>query len=195
MKRMLALATTLVLGWFSLTANAQVSTDYDRTVDFSRYHTYAFVKPDIHVCTNPLYNSPLLMEHIEGNLVRELGERNLTQQPANPDLLVKVYTYAENKTRTVYSDSPYAPFLPYRWGFSPYRFGYLPFGGYYGGWGQTYNQKYMQGTLLVDLLDANTHKLLWRGAVQGVVDNLNRLNRQVARGVHKLMKEYPVKAA
>lgn len=194
MKRLLALATTLVLGWLSLNANAQVSTDYDRSVDFTRYQTFAFVKPDVKVGDNPIYNSSLLMGTIEGNLVRELTKRGLHEQPGSPDLLVKVHTFTENKTRNVYTGTAYGPLYPY-WGFS--RFGYWPFwGGYYGGWNQGYHpENYTQGTLLVDLMDAHSAKLLWRGAVQGVVDNPNRLERQVARGVHKMMKDYPVKAS
>lgn len=192
---MLALATALVLGWFSQIANAQTSTDYDPSVDFTRLRTYAFTKPDVNVGKNPAYNSPLLMQRIQGNLAREFSDRGLTQQKANPDVLVKVYTYTENKTRNVTNGPAYAPFLRYGWGFSPYRFGYWPWGGYYGGWNQTYQENYTQGTLLVDMIDAHTKQLLWRGTVQGVVDSPKRLERQIARGVRKIMKEYPVKAS
>lgn len=192
MKRMLALAMTLLLSGLSLSIRAQVSNDYDHSVDFSQFHTYAFVTPDVNV-PNPLYNSPLLLANIKGNLSRELGTRGLTQQLTNPDLLVKIHTYTENKARTIYGGA-YSPFFPYYGGWG--RFGYLPYwGGYYGGWSQPYQQQYTQGTLLVDMIDARTNQLVWRGAVQGVVDRPNRLERQVARGVHKLMKEYPVKAA
>ncbi len=196
MRRLFALATALMLGLFSQVVNAQVSTDYDRSVDFGQYKTYAFTKPEVNV-KNPVYSNPLLMERIQGNLARELGERGLTQQTASPDLLVKVHTYTEDKTRTVSNGPAYSPFFPYRWGFFPYRFGFWPMwgGGYYGGWNQTYQQNYTQGTLLVDMLDARTKKLLWRGAIQGAVDNPNRLDRQVARGVRKIMKDYPVKAS
>ncbi|MFD2573414.1 DUF4136 domain-containing protein [Spirosoma soli] len=196
MKRMLALATALVLGWFGQIANAQVSTDYDRSVDFTRFRTYAFAKPEVNVGNNPAYNSPLLMKRIEGNLAREFNERGLTYQKSAPDLLVKVHTYTENKTRNVTSGPGYAPFYRYGWGFSPYRFGFWPmWGGYYGGWNQTYQENYTQGTLLVDLIDARTKQLLWRGSAQGVVDSPKRLDRQIARGVRKIMKDYPVKAS
>ncbi|GAB3502360.1 DUF4136 domain-containing protein [Spirosoma knui] len=190
MKRTLALVTALILGWFGQLAIAQVSTDYDRSVDFTRYHSYAFAKPSVKTGNNPIYNSPLLLENIQGNLARELKDRGLTYQKSTPDLLVKVHTYTENKTRNVLNSS-----YPYAGGFFPYRFGFWPYwGGYYGG--QTYCQEnYTQGTLLVDMIDARTNKLLWRGAVQGVVDNPKRLERQVARGVRKIMKDYPVKAS
>lgn len=190
---MLALAAALVLGWFGQIANAQVSTDYDPSVNFNQYHSYTFVKPDVKTGNNPIYNSPLLMQNIQGNLARELKDRGLAYNQSNPDLLVKVHTYTENKTRNVLNGSNWG--YPYGWGFFPYRFGFGPYwGGYYGG--QTYRQEnYTQGTLLVDMIDARTRKLLWRGAVQGVVDSPKRLERQVARGVRKIMKDYPVKAS
>lgn len=197
MRRLIALAGAVLLTVASQFAQAQASSDYDRSVDFGQYKSYAFTRPDIRTGKNPIYSSPLLMQHIQGNLGRELTNRGLTQQAANPDLLVKVHTYTENKTRTVMHSPSYAPFFPYRWGFAPYRFGYLPYwGGYYGGWNQRlYQENYTQGTLLVDMIDAKTKQLVWRGAIQGVIDNPNRLERQVARGVRKIMKDYPVKAA
>ncbi|RIV22354.1 DUF4136 domain-containing protein [Fibrisoma montanum] len=195
MKRMLALATALVLGLFGHIANAQISTDYDQSVDFSKYRTYTFAKPEVNVGNNPVYKNPLLMQRIEGNLVREFNERGLTQQKTNPDLLVKIHTYTENKTRNVYNGSAYGPLFRYGWGFAPYRFYWPFFGGYYGGWNQpAYRQEnFTQGTLLVDMVDARTNQLLWRGTAQGVVDNPKRLERQIARGVRKIMKDYPVK--
>lgn len=193
MRQLIALASALLLTVTSFVAQAQVSSDYDRSVDFGRYKTYAYTRPDVRTGNNPIYSSPLLMQHIQGNLNREFANRGLTPQATNPDMLVKVYTYTEDKTRTVYNNGPmYMPFSPYRWGwgFAPYRFGY------YGGWNQqTYQEKFTQGTLLVDLIDAKSNQLVWRGAIQGVVDNPNRLDRQIARGVRKIMKDYPVKAS
>lgn len=195
MKRLIAFASVLFLGLASQIAHAQVSTDYDRTVDFGQYKTFTFAKPSVKV-RNPLYSSPLLMQRIQDDLTQELTKRGMVRQPTKADLLVKVHTYTEDKTRTVYNTPAYGPFLPYRWGFSPYRFGFMPYwGGYYGGWNQAYQQQYTQGTLLVDLIDSRTNQLVWRSAVQGVVDSTNRLDRRVARGVRKMMKDYPVKAS
>ncbi len=52
-----------------------------------------------------------------------------------------------------------------------------------------------QGTLVIDMVDARTDKLIWRGwaqdAMTGVIDNQPRLEQQVDEGVTKMMLLLP----
>jgi hypothetical protein len=54
---------------------------------------------------------------------------------------------------------------------------------------------YDAGTLLVDLVDARTSRLLWRGwsegNVSGVVDNQRRLEERIDADVGKIFKQRP----
>jgi hypothetical protein len=58
---------------------------------------------------------------------------------------------------------------------------------------------YEQGTLVVDIVDAKTNRVVWRGWAQdimnGVIDNQDRLDKQVEDGVGKMMKLLPAGGA
>ena len=54
---------------------------------------------------------------------------------------------------------------------------------------------YDQGTLVIDIVDTKTNKVVWRGWAQdtmdGVIDNQQRLEKQVDEGVTKMMLMLP----
>ena len=54
---------------------------------------------------------------------------------------------------------------------------------------------YEQGTLVIDVVDAKTKKVVWRGwsqdTISGVIDDQDRLERQVEEGVTKMMTLLP----
>ena len=54
---------------------------------------------------------------------------------------------------------------------------------------------YELGTLIVDIVDARTNKVVWRGwaqeAMNGIIDNQQRLEKQVDEGVTKMMLRLP----
>jgi hypothetical protein len=54
---------------------------------------------------------------------------------------------------------------------------------------------YEQGTLVIDLVDRKTSKVVWRGWAQdvmnGVIDDQQRLEKQVDEGVTKMMVLLP----
>ena len=56
----------------------------------------------------------------------------------------------------------------YGWG-TPYAYTELP----------TYS--YTEGTLIIDVTDAKTDELVWRGAVTGKVDDVSNLQKQIVK--------------
>ena len=70
----------------------------------------------------------------------------------------------------------------YPWGGTPFPYGYAP--------RRTYT--YTEGTLIIDMIDARTNQLVWRGSVAGTVDNPANLERQVEKAVRAILKQYPV---
>jgi hypothetical protein len=65
----------------------------------------------------------------------------------------------------------------------------------YTGTGGPHPVEFEQGTLVVDLIDARTRKLIWRGwaqdSVAGVIDDQDRLDHQVERGVTRMFERFP----
>ncbi|GAB3260631.1 DUF4136 domain-containing protein [Larkinella harenae] len=198
MKRILAFAVfVLLLGAANSTSHAQgVTTDSDHSVDFSKYKTFAWCTPDIQVGRNPIYNSPLITQNIEHTVTDELAKRNITMLPENPDLLVGFHTYTEKKTQSVPNSPTLTPmYYPFGfrggWRYFPYGFGNWPYQ-----WNTGFhNTQYTEGTLILDIVDAHTKQLIWRGVIAGAVDSPSRIEKEVAKGIHKIMREYPVKIA
>jgi len=55
--------------------------------------------------------------------------------------------------------------------------------------------EYQEGTLVIDLVDRRTNKVVWRGwardTMDGVIDDQERLERQVDDGVGRMMRLLP----
>ncbi|MEQ1575430.1 MAG: DUF4136 domain-containing protein [Vicinamibacterales bacterium] len=55
--------------------------------------------------------------------------------------------------------------------------------------------EYDQGTLVADVVDARTNKIIWRGwaqdSVQGLIDNQNRMEREIDTVVERMLKAFP----
>jgi hypothetical protein len=188
MKTRFNIVPLVLIIWLSNAALAQVSVDFDKTVDFNHYRTYAWLDADIRVGENPIYNSDLVNRNIKEHVEMEFAKRGMNLTATNPDLLVGYHTYTEKKVQPV-SNPP----MFYPGGFQ-YGWRYFPYG--YGNWPYMWNNgfrsiHYTEGTLIIDVVDAKTKQLIWRGIAEGTVDNPKAIERRVQKGVHAIMKRYP----
>ena len=159
-------------------------TDVDRSVNFAAYKTFDWGEGDIKV-ENPVYESGLINKNIRRTVEEEFARRGIIRDSESPDFIVSYHTYTEKKQR--YSRSPY-----YAYPYYPFRF--YPF--FY--WGAPYvygppnAEQYTEGTLIIDVTDARSDELLWRGTVTGKVDDVKNLQKQIAKGVRAIIKKYPL---
>jgi hypothetical protein len=191
MKANIALMLALVLGMWGCAA---VNVDYDRGVDFNQYKSFAWLPAEVNV-KNPKHNSELIQKRIKHTVEKEFGKRGIRIDNTDPDFLVGYHTYTEKKQRTIHNNI-HPMYGAWGWGwYHPYRF---PFAGAwgmpYGGWMNAPQVRtYTEGTLIVDVFDAKTKELVWRGSVDGDIENMNRLQKQIDKGVQAVLKKYPVK--
>ena len=164
-------------------------TDVDRSVDFNRYRTFAWGDSEVKV-SNPKYNSDLINKNIKTTVENELAKRGITADSKDPDFLISYQTYTEKK-ETVTGGIPYSPY-----GLFPFRF--YPYGFGWGWFPYAYNpprtNTFTEGTLIIDIEDARSKEVIWRGTVSGNVDNTKKLQRQIQKGIRAIMKKYPVPA-
>jgi hypothetical protein len=117
-------------------------------------------------------------------VAQELEVRGMAYS-ASPDILVNFYIHTKEKirTRSVPTTSAY---YGYR---APY---YNTWGGY-GGY-ETQIDQYTEGTLNIDMVDANSKKLVWEGFISGRVTQkkLRELEKTIDNAVHAIMKGYPI---
>jgi hypothetical protein len=124
-----------------------VKTDYDPSFDFQSLKTFTF-KPQNRKPADPLAANTLVSDRIRQALESQLTAAGYQYQTkAEPDFLVAYHF--RTKQQTDIEDLDYG--MPYRW-----RWGFGP---------DLLVRHYTVGTLIVDLIDPKTRKLIWRGSV------------------------------
>lgn len=158
---------------------AKVNFDYDPTVDFSKYSTYGWMERENSI-------EEQLPEHLRLRLRRVtedvLAEKGLDPSPAPPqtDLLLTFYFGARDELQV--NHVPYSTYSP--WGY-----------GYWGGfnYGYTEVRSYKKGTLVLDIVDARTHQLVWTGIMEKEVQSVNPPSKKIEKTITKLLKNFPPK--
>jgi Domain of unknown function (DUF4136) len=153
----------------------KVNVDWDRGTNFNQFHTYAW-QPSTHPAKG------LWDQRIIDAVNQQLQAKGFKLVDSKPDLWV-VYSNSIKKDQQVVGTG--------------YNMG--PMWGWGYGWGgpttttyQTYTTH--EGTLIVDIADANGHQLLWRGsATNAISDNSDKNIKTLNKMASKLFKNFPPK--
>lgn len=185
MKNRLNVITIALLVFIFTSMMGCAVTDIDRTANFGKYKTFAWGEAHVNV-DNPVYDSDLIDKNIKQTVEQEFAKHGIRVDNKNPDFIVSYHTYTKDKKQRTMQPYYYHPyFFPYR--FYPYGWGWgMPYG-YFGGAPYVYTE----GTLIVDVVDAKTQDVVWRGTVSGNVDDVKKLQKQIAKGVRAIVKKYP----
>ena len=152
-----------------------VQTDFDHQANFAQYKTYSW--QDVKV------KNPLWTDRIKNAVNAQLEAKGLSQVESVGDVaIVAIATTQTERTLNTFYDG----------------FG----GGWrwrgFGGMGEatTREQDYKEGTLVVDLYDAKTKQLIWRGSAEDTLSNKAEKNeKNLDKGVAKMFKKFPPEAA
>jgi len=165
-----------------------IQTDYDRSIDFSKYKTYNYFSPM--GIENPNYSS-LLGQMFRDAIDKQMQARGYVKSD-NPDLLFNVSARLEDKTKVTTMTDPmmYGGYYGYRGGL------YAPWGGY--GYGTTTHvSQYTEGTVNIDMVDPKLKRMLWEGVAIGRVDGKRKnpeLRQDIMDGVAEMFEGYPFRA-
>jgi hypothetical protein len=168
--------------------------DYDKDYDGSHVKTFAWAKTSETSLesSDPLLHSRILnaIEHyITLNGVREVDE--------NPD--VHVTYHASSKEELSVNTTNWGYGYPSGWGYGRYG-GYGGYyGRYYGGsWGgyggssSTTVSTYQVGTLVIDIWDAKTKGLVWRGMAANITvsENPTKMTKRIDKALKKMVNAW-----
>jgi hypothetical protein len=174
--RRVALAAALALACAPAFAQ-DVKTDFDKSADFSKIKTFA-------VKIGTSWNNQISEKRITDEIAQTLTEKGWKQVDANPDALVLLHgaTEKQKNLNTFYSGMG---------GYGGY--GYRGWGGGMGmGTATTTVSEYLVGTLVVDIFDANTKALMYRGtASDEISDKPDKNIKKIAKASDKLFKDFP----
>ena len=151
----------------------EVKTDYDRTANFAQYKTYSWEQVKT--------KDPLDIDRIKAAISAALSAKGWTQVDSGGEVSVVTIEMTQNQqTLNTFYD-----------GFGG-GWGWRRLGG--GGFGEatTTTETYKVGTLVVDLFDAKTKTLLWRGSASDTLSNNSNKNiKNLDKGVEKIFKQFP----
>ena len=159
-------------------ATMNVSSHVQRGLDVSRYHTYDWGPADALPAGDPrLEQNPFFQDHLRGEVEKAMTRRGFEWSAAaeRADILVH---YHANISERLDVDR-----------FDVQR-------GYCGENGcDVPTLRYEAGTLVIDVIDARTNRLIWRGwaqsAVKGMLENEDTMARQINEAIARMFEEFP----
>jgi len=161
----LLLVTFLVAGLSSCRSYDYYTAGLNKT-NMSQYRSFAWMAPK---SNNKSALSGVADARVKDAAVASLSSKGLRLNQNNPDLLVTYSAMVGKGAKTVYAPTYYGtgagfyPSLGFGWGWGWYR----PYWGssftYYGGETAVGKEHFNEGTVIIDLIDSRTHKIVWRG--------------------------------
>ncbi|MEN1929066.1 DUF4136 domain-containing protein [Luteimonas sp. MJ250] len=181
------LLASLLVGLVTACATGpRISSDSDPRVDFSAYRTFAFYSP---LAIEREGYASLVSGRMKAAARAEMESRGYRYSEQEPDLWLNINAYMQQRTDvSTIPDVDYAYYYSYR-----YR-GYvaMPY------WrDRTTVSRYTEGTMNIDLVDADRNTLVWEGiAVGRVRRNQDPLERDAAidSTIAEIFAAYPHRA-
>jgi len=176
MKRRIGIVVGMVL-LLPLALWAQdVKRDWDKTYDFSKWKTFAI---KIGTSWNNQLSENRVLTEISEALTGKGWKKVASENEADMLAVLHGATEVKHTLNTFYSG----------WG----GYGYGGWGGASMSSGTTTVSDYLVGTLVVDLFDAKTKKLTFRGtASDELSDKVEKNQKKLEKASDKLFKDFPV---
>lgn len=169
--------------------SVKVASNYDEKTDFSEYKTFAFYKKGI----DKVDISDLDKKRILKSIEKDLEAKGLTKSK-NPDMLVNIFTKSRKKI-DVYNNNRYMGWYP--WYYSRFALRGGPYGYGFGPNAYQNVSRSTEGTLFIDLIDANKKELAWQGVGTGALrssKNIEKKEERITEFVTEIMAKYPPSA-
>tara|TARA_R100001369_G_scaffold22674_1_gene41256 strand:- start:10583 stop:11125 length:543 start_codon:yes stop_codon:yes gene_type:complete len=167
-----AVLVLLALG-FTSCSSVRVASDYDQQVDFNQYKSFAFFKPGIDKAEISDLDKKRILRAIE----EEMIAKGFTKSE-EPDVLVSIFTKTNENINIYQNRFGYG----YGWGWNPW---------YWGSGANTITTT-SEGTLYIDLIDAEGKELVWQGmGTAALAKEVNRKQERINEIVEQIMEKYP----
>lgn len=158
-------------------ATMNVSSHIERGLDFAQYRTYDWGPADALPTGDPrLDKDPFFQDHVLGAVEKQLALKGFERSTSGaPNLLIHYHASINQRINVnrmdrehgyCYADDCHAGVIDYE-----------------------------AGTLVLDIVDARTNRVIWRGwaqdSVEGVLDNQDRMARKIDEAVRRMLERLP----
>src|SRR5215203_4192844 len=173
--RALALTSMLAAAFTGGCATMRTGSYLERSADFSRYHTYAWGPADALPIGDPrLDHNPIFRDYLQGAVERGLHRHHLLVVPdsAEPDVLIHFHGSVRQVLDIAAADRDDGMDAA----------------------GDITVVDYEEGTLVIDMIDAQTNRLIWRGwaidSLSGILDSQDRMEKKLDQAVAKMLVNF-----
>lgn len=173
------LAAVVFLG--GMAVNGQTHSDFDKTYKFTQSGTWDFANEKVNT-RDKFGKNEIWDGYLRESLTAGLAKIGFNHSDNRPDLIIKYRFGTKEKKRTTVLHDNWPGYMYNRRGWVYWRGG--------GGWGSrtVFRTPYDQSTLIVDVVDARTKELVWRGYDRRTVDS--KSERTIKKSVEKLMDKF-----
>jgi len=144
--------------------------EFDQTVDFSKYKTFAIRDGQLN-SRNPALGGELVKKQIETDIQNDLAAKGLTMVTSGPSDLNVRYTFGAARKSELEA-------YPAGWYGMGTRYVRIP---------------YAEGTLVIDLRDPSTRSLVWRSIAAEDKSDATKIQGKINDMVKKSIDKYPPK--
>lgn len=160
-----------------------VDTDYDPGTDFSGYRSWYWLPPS--PTGDPRIDNDLVANRIRGAVERSLAARGYAKTSTGEGSFgIGYHGFIQGKVDVQTVDRYY--------GYGP---GWGRYGAGYGGMAtETYVDQYDEGTLILDIVDTRSQKLVWRGSTSARViedDSPGERDERAQAVVDAILAKFP----
>lgn len=160
-----------------------VETDFDPAVDFSRFKTFSFVGEQ-EITRTGLLSDPTIRERLKNFIAGAMEPVGLHEVPIDQkySLAVRYWVTRQQKKEETVVSSP-----------DPFLAGYPAY--WTGAWAWSYDEyviyHYVEGTLVVDLIDPATKDLVWRTFLRQKIEDREKAYAEAKNNLAKSFAMFP----
>lgn len=173
-------------GWYPFCAllaigaaacSSRIQAAYDRDTDFRTYTSWCWMQGCEFTFSGPEYlDKDRVRTGIQDAISAEMADRRLLKDDNNPDLLVDFHITVTDETSVLYHPDFDNDFLRPSEGVKREEI------------------RYLKGTLIVDMADRSSGRMVWRSVAIGYYDTHPEITEEnIRRGIHRALKGFPPK--
>lgn len=157
-------------------SSIRVDSDFDKEADFSSFKTYAFYKNGIDKVEISDLDKKRILKAIDETMLA----KGFTKSE-NPDMLINIFTKERKEVNINQFNSGWG--YGWRWGWNPWM---------WGGYTNTSVSQHVEGTLYIDIINAQKKEMIWQGKGEGILtQNQKKKEEKIQEFVTKILAQYP----
>lgn len=165
-------------------SSTRVNSDRDFETDFSSFSTFCWYTESDPADPRPTTGASQIVDgRIRRALAQDLAAKGYSHtDSAEADLEVAYYTSLSSQLRM------YSTGWGYGWGYGPrWGYGYS----YWPGWNLTTVSTYLEGTIIVDIIDREKNQLVWRGVITSALTKKSSSDEKIEQAMTRVLADFP----